>query len=632
MEQPMERLRNLITHGEDWIMRRLLIYTTTREYSKYSSTLEEAWRVSVRGLSAPLIKAAEMYDSAPELHPDEDFTEDPIASFGIVEAQRHRERGVSLAMFLGLLKYYRQTYVDLVEESDIEEHTKRKYRLFVERFFDRVEIGVSVEWARGTDQDNLTDLQSANRFLANEKNKYLTIFESLSNPAFLLDKEHRIDNLNRAASGFLGRPGAPGSEYYCLLRDRRLEYIELEQDGRSPVECLQGESAGEILPWLRSELIDFAESEELQKTVEATAAHNGGMTHFSVSFSRMRDISGKFAGTLIVLDDITARKKAEESLRETSRLNQVLIDSMPCVALLVRPSTREIVAANAAAVKVGAVPGTQCIDTWGRRGEPCPWRLAPAAWRTGEAQHMEVEADGTVLDAYWAPVSQDLYMHYAFDITEQRRAEEKIKASLVEKEVLLREIHHRVKNNLAVINSLVNLQSRFAGQKSPQELLSDIQSRIRCMALAHELLYQSENLAEVSVSRYLRSLLAFLNQSISTVGTNIDIVKELDNISFGLDTAVPLGFIVTELVSNSLKHAFAGRTDGQIKIAFRAVTDGDFELVVADNGVGYPEGIDIKNPVSVGLELVSAFVEQLHGVIIISRDQGAEVRVRFKER
>ena len=106
-----------------------------------------------------------------------------------------------------------------------------------------------------------------------------------------------------------------------------------------------------------------------------------------------------------------------------SHLNQILLDSMPCVALLLRPSTREIVASNQAAVQFGAVPGTKCFATWGERDNPCPWCLAPALWKTGQAQHLELEALGVVWDAYWVPVGPDLYLHYAFDITDRKQRE-----------------------------------------------------------------------------------------------------------------------------------------------------------------------------------------------------------------
>jgi len=146
---------------------------------------------------------------------------------------------------------------------------------------------------------------------------------------------------------------------------------------------------------------------------------------------RWADINGQVVlddeGKIIYFDgsiqDITERKDAEGAAKEKTVLNQVLLDSLPCVALLLRPHTREIVASNRAAYEIGSSPGTRCFSTWGKRKEPCPWCLAPVVWEKGEAQHQIVETPETVWDAHWIPVAQDLYMHFAFDITESKRTE-----------------------------------------------------------------------------------------------------------------------------------------------------------------------------------------------------------------
>jgi PAS domain S-box-containing protein len=137
----------------------------------------------------------------------------------------------------------------------------------------------------------------------------------------------------------------------------------------------------------------------------------------------LRDGKGSVIGITGVGRDLTERKRAEEALEEKARINQILVDALPCVALLLHSGTREVVISNEAAVRVGAVPGTQCYATLAQRETPCPWCLASDLWATGKAQHLEVEALGIVWDAHWLPVSEDLYMHYAFDITERKLAE-----------------------------------------------------------------------------------------------------------------------------------------------------------------------------------------------------------------
>ena len=219
----------------------------------------------------------------------------------------------------------------------------------------------------------------------------------------------------------------------------------------------------------------------------------------------------------------------------------------------------------------------------------------------------------------------------ARNITERKRAEDQIRASLKEKEVLLREIHHRVKNNLAVINSLLRLQSRRTTDETHRVVLEDANKRVMSMALAHELLYRSKNLAVISMSKYITKLVDHLVGSSLVTGNAIRVMKEITEITLNLDTAVPLGFLITELVTNCLKHAFPETRDGEIVLSLHPVNEKAFELVVADNGIGIPNGVDPANSTSLGLSLVNTFVKQLDGEIEIIRENGTEVRINFRE-
>ncbi|MFC1836938.1 sensor histidine kinase [Thermodesulfobacteriota bacterium] len=195
--------------------------------------------------------------------------------------------------------------------------------------------------------------------------------------------------------------------------------------------------------------------------------------------------------------------------------------------------------------------------------------------------------------------------------------------------MLLREIHHRVKNSLGIIASLVRLQTKYAKDDYHSRMFREVHDRIRSIALAHEQLYKSKNLAEVRADEYVSSLVDHLNLSVGSIGTGIEIRKKIEGISVGLDAAVPLGFIVNELVSNCLRHAFSAVRQGYVDISFRSTKEREYELLVSDDGVGLPDGINVHDPPSFGLSLVKIFAEQLGGKVEWSTDGGTECRLIF---
>jgi PAS domain S-box-containing protein len=215
------------------------------------------------------------------------------------------------------------------------------------------------------------------------------------------------------------------------------------------------------------------------------------------------------------------------------------------------------------------------------------------------------------------------------DITERKRDEDKIKAALAEKEVLLKEIHHRVKNNLQVISSLLRLQSRYIQDRTVLEMLKESQNRVRSMALVHEHLYQSQDLSRIDFAEYIQNLASNLFQAYQVNARGVKLKIEVAPTFLNIDTAVPCGLIINELVSNSLKYAFKNRNSGELTIEFARDDKDLFLLTVRDNGRGFPPNIDYKNSGSLGLRLVCSLVRQLRGNIELKPGCGTIFQISF---
>jgi two-component sensor histidine kinase len=222
-----------------------------------------------------------------------------------------------------------------------------------------------------------------------------------------------------------------------------------------------------------------------------------------------------------------------------------------------------------------------------------------------------------------------LYEQAQQEIAERKEAEERLQVSLQEKEILLREIHHRVKNNLQVISSLLYLQSKEIEDKETLEMFLESQHRVRSMALVHERLYRTEDLAKVDGAEYIRDLVGYLHRSYSAAAGLIKSTVKVDDSSLGIDTAIPCGLIINELVSNSLKHAFPDGREGQVLVQLGLDSDGVYTLIISDDGVGLPESLDFRNTKSLGLRLVNTLVDQLGGTIELDRSGGTAFMITF---
>jgi len=216
----------------------------------------------------------------------------------------------------------------------------------------------------------------------------------------------------------------------------------------------------------------------------------------------------------------------------------------------------------------------------------------------------------------------------ASEIADRKWAEEQIKASLQEKEVLLKEIHHRVKNNLQIISSLLNLQAGYIEDEKTLEILKAGESRVASMAMIHEQLYLSGDLAKVNFTEYIENLVANLFNSYNVNSEAIALKINVDNVNLKLDAAIHCGLIINELISNSLKYAFPAGKEGEICIDLYR-NNNHFILTVSDNGIGFPKDLDFHNTASLGLQIVTALTNQLEGMIELNRDRGTEFKILF---
>jgi PAS domain S-box-containing protein len=346
--------------------------------------------------------------------------------------------------------------------------------------------------------------------------------------------------------------------------------------------------------------------------------------------------------------EVTARQRqlqtALAALRDSEERSRLLVESVKDYAIFMLDPDGRVVSWNAGAERITGYSADEII------GQPFARFYPPDAVRHGAPEHdlnragaegrfetdgWRVRKDGA---SFWAneiltPLRDAAGHHRGFsivtrDVTERRRAEEQIRTSLREKEVLLKELHHRVKNNLQVICSLLNLQSLRIKDRRALELFKASQNRVKSMALIHEQLYQAGDLATIDFAEYVRRLAVNLVRSYGITTEAVRLTLNLDTVALGIDTALPCSLIINELITNSLKHAFPPGKAGEIRIGLRAGPDSACELTISDNGVGLPPDSALSTAPSSGLQLVATLTSQLGGTIEVHRNAGTRFTIR----
>jgi len=340
------------------------------------------------------------------------------------------------------------------------------------------------------------------------------------------------------------------------------------------------------------------------------------------------------------------RKKAAEDVEERERFLSSVFESIQDGISILDEDYR-IIRVNPAIETWYAhalpLPGKKCYEAYHLRTKTCDICPTRKTLETAQASYEVVPRIGEGgqitgwLDLFSFPLIDKRtgqmkgVIEYVRDITERKQAEDRLQASVREKEVLLREIHHRVKNNMQVISSLLSLQSRHLTDKAAIGMFQESQQRIRSMALVHEKLYQSKDLSRIDFSNYIENLIMFLFHSYQVRSDQIRIKTEVQDILLDINSAIPCGLIINELVMNALKHAFPGGRKGEITVSLQPSGDGKFILSVSDNGVGFPAELDFHKTETLGMQLVNMLVDQLDGTISLEGEPGTRFKVVFRE-
>lgn len=361
---------------------------------------------------------------------------------------------------------------------------------------------------------------------------------------------------------------------------------------------------------------------------------NGKITPVLYNASVYTDEHGEVMGVFAAARDITDLKKIEKELLYERDNFKNILDSMEDGVYIVN-SEYDIEYVNPQIEReFGLVKGKKCYEYLHDRNDVCPWCVNDQVLRDKSVKwEWYSEKANKTYDLFDTPIHNPdgtiSKLEIFHDITDLKNAENEIKESLREKEILLREIHHRVKNNLQIVSSLLSLQTEFVEGEESIDVLMESRNRVQTMSIVHEELYKSSSLKDINFREFIENLISNLFYSYG-VGAGT-IVREIDveDLNVGIDTAVPCGLVINELVTNSLKYAFP-EGKGTIRIEFKKIND-NFYLIISDDGIGMPENIEMENTGTLGLKMVSSLVDQLDGTLKLDVTNGTEFKIIFKE-
>lgn len=375
-------------------------------------------------------------------------------------------------------------------------------------------------------------------------------------------------------------------------------------------------------------------------------AKNGEIFVSYLSAAILKDKNGKEIGSMGVSRDITQLKEAERELKMQTTKLESIFESSANMMIYTIDSKFRITSYNSKFLELSKTTFGLDIGLGDDFLKAIKSNVKKSYHEQLENFYLDavngkaLEFEGPMIDKHgeviWietflSPIIVDEHISeiscLAHEITDKKNSERQLKESLSEKEVLLKEVHHRVKNNLQVISSILNLQSSYVKDNNTLNILRESQNRIKSMSFIHESLYQNTNFSSIRFSEYIDNLSRNLVQTYA-FGKNIDLETDLEPVEVSLDQAIPCGLILNELISNALKYAFIGRSEGSVKLSLQQKNK-MVTISVVDNGIGMPMNFDVDNADSLGLQLVYTLIDQLEGTINVDTQKGTKYLITF---
>ena len=460
---------------------------------------------------------------------------------------------------------------------------------------------------------------------------------------------------NLAVGAFPVRPGKIGHQFgdghlvffQPVIQIDRVGTVYLKSDLKALSERLRLYATIALLVLLGSVLLALALSSTLQRHITAPIL---ALTGVATAISEERDYSVRAPKvsrdelgllTNAFNEMLTRIQEQTVALRQSEDRIRHVVEASPSALLMVDAEGR-IRLVNSQMERLFGFQREELLNEPVERLIPERYRKGQPGMRAGffsgpAARPMETGRDlfGRRKDGTEVPIEiglnpihlseGDFVLASIIDITERKKTEVAMRHSLQEKETLLKEIHHRVKNNLQIVSSVLQLQAGNIKDPAALSAFREGQNRIRSMALIHEKLYQAGNFAQVDFADYVQSLATILTRAYVSSDCTVKLTQVVEPVSLSLDTAIPFGLILNEAISNSLKHAFPNRREGNICVSLRQSPAGDLELCVQDDGVGLPAGFDWENCSSLGLRLIRILADQLQGTAKFSAGPGTTI-------